>query len=56
MAFYPAFLPRFCRSSVTYVLNVRQGALVIVLLRQEKAVEIVEIIHRRKVRLPTGKV
>jgi hypothetical protein len=34
----------------------RQGTLVIVLLRQEKAVEIVEIIHRRKVRLPTGKV
>ena len=38
------------------VLYLRQGTFVIVLLRQEKAVEIVRIIHRRKVRLATGKV
>ena len=38
------------------VLYLRQGTFVIVLLRQEKAVKIVGIIHRRKVRLATGKV
>jgi hypothetical protein len=38
------------------VLYLRQGTFVIVLLRREKAVKIVGIIHRRKVRLATGKV
>jgi hypothetical protein len=38
------------------VLYLRQGTFVIVLLRQEKAVEIVGIIHRRNLRLAIGKV
>ena len=44
------------RRALAPVLYRPHGAFVVVLLGREKAVEIVGIIHRRKVRLATGKV